>query len=210
MVNDMDIAEAPAARRVYDMTRRAEAAERTHAAIIDATLSFIPGRTWEELTVEEIAAHAGVSVRTVLRRFGSKDGLAEATADRCRERIAEQRRGDRPGDLDATIAELVEHYERWGETALWLLDQRRTVPVLAKAAAEGTRLHEQWVRVVFAPQLAGYPARSARRRRLTAALGAVTDVHTWEMLRGRSGLSRIETEGALRELCAGVLGGGSR
>lgn len=197
-------------RRAYDMTQRAEAAERTHLAIIDATLSFIPQRTWEELTIEEVAERAGVSVRTVLRRFGSKDGLAQATAERARELIAEQRRGDRPGDLDATIAELVEHYERWGENALWLLGNGRTVPVLAQVAAEGTRMHEDWVRRVFAPQLEAHPARSARRRRLTAALGAVTDVHTWELLRRRSGLSRRETETALRELCAGLLGGARR
>lgn len=204
----MNIAEARGTRRAYDMTQRAQAAERTHAAIIDATLSFIPERTWDELTIEEIAERAGVSVRTVLRRFGSKDGLVEATAGRARVLIAEQRRGDRPGDLEATIAELVEHYERWGGNALWLLDHSRTVPVLAKVAAEGTLLHEEWVRQVFAPQLAAHPARSARRRRLTAALGAVTDVHTWELLRRRSGLSRGETEIALRELCAGVLRGG--
>lgn len=201
----MNIAETPTARRAYDMTQRAESAGRTHAAIIDATLSFIPQRTWDELTIEEIAARAGVSERTVLRRFGSKHGLVEATADRARVLISEQRRGDRPGDLEATIAELVEHYERWGDNALWLLDHSRTVPMLAKVATEGTRMHEQWVRLVFAPQLAVHPVRSARRRRLTAALGAVTDVHVWEMLRRRSGLSRGEVETALRELCAGVL-----
>lgn len=68
-------------------------------------------------------------------------------------------------------------------------------------------MHEDWVRRVFAPQLEAHPARSARRRLLTAALGAVTDVHTWELLRLRSRLSRRETEAALRELCAGLLGG---
>jgi AcrR family transcriptional regulator len=206
----MKLAESPATRRAYDMTQRGESAERTRLAIVDAALSFIPQRMWEELTIEEIAMRAGVSVRTVLRRFGSKDGLVEAAAERARELVADQRRGDRPGDLDSSIAELVEHYERWGDNAMWLLDHRRSVPVLEQVAVDGTRLHEDWVRRVFAPQLAAHPARSALRRRLAAALGAVTDVHTWEMLRRRSGLSRDETETALRELCAGVLREGSR
>jgi AcrR family transcriptional regulator len=201
MMTDM---KSGAPTRPYRMTRRAALAQRTHDAVLDAAVAAIPGRPWAELTVEEIAVRAGVSARTVLRRFGSKDGLARAAAERAREEVRAGRPAGAPGDLHATIAELGEHYERWADVALWLLDEGRRAPVLAEAARDGERLHEDWVRRAFAPQLAALPAGPARRRAL-AALAAATDVHVWDLLRRRSGLSRRDAEAAVRDLCSGAL-----
>jgi AcrR family transcriptional regulator len=188
------------------MTRRAAAAQRTHDAVLDAAVAAIPGRPWAEVTVEEIAAQAGVSARTVLRRFGSKDGLARAAAERARAQVRAGRPAAAPGDLHAAVAELGAHYEQWADVALWLLDEGRRAPVIAEAAREAERLHADWVRRAFAPQLAARPAGAPRRRAL-AALGTATDVQAWVLLRRRSGLSRREAEAAMRALCAGALEG---
>lgn len=193
------------ATRPYRMTARADAAERTGQAIVDAVLSLIPEHGWDEITLEAVAARAGVSVRTVIRRFGSKEGLIAAVGARARELILAQRTGGTPGDLDGIAAELTEHYERWGANALWLLEHRRRVPLLDAQARDGIALHEAWVRDVFAPNLAALGGGRAVRRRRLAQLAAVTDVHTWELLRHRAGLDRRQTELAIRELCAGIL-----
>jgi hypothetical protein len=59
-------------------------------------------------------------------------------------------------------------------------------------------MHREWCEAVFAPTLAGLSA-TERARRL-AQLVAICDVYTWMLLRRRSGLTRRQTELALREL----------
>ncbi|HEY7850198.1 MAG TPA: helix-turn-helix domain-containing protein, partial [Ktedonobacterales bacterium] len=61
--------------RRYRMTSRATAAAETAQRILRATTDLYMERWLEDLTLEEVAARAGVTVQTVLRRFGSKTGL---------------------------------------------------------------------------------------------------------------------------------------
>ena len=60
------------------MTNRAEAAAATRQRILQAGLDLL----WEQLTIEttldDVAGRAGVSVKTVLRHFGSRDGFDAA------------------------------------------------------------------------------------------------------------------------------------
>jgi AcrR family transcriptional regulator len=60
------------------MRARADAAAATADRIIAAARVRLRREPYDELTLEVVAADAGVTVRTVLRRFGSKDGLARA------------------------------------------------------------------------------------------------------------------------------------
>lgn len=201
----MKAAELEPGARGYVMVERAAAAQRTLAAVEEATLSLIPDRSWDEITLEEVARRAGVSVRTVLRRFGSKAGLGRAVAEHARRQVQAGRPADAPGDVPAAIRELVAHYEEWGPRALWVLREGRRSPIIAAAAADGSRLHEDWVARAFAPQLQSITGGDASRRRAHAGLSAATDVHTWQLLRERSGLSVRETEAVLAAMCSGLL-----
>lgn len=196
---------ATATTRPYRLGKRAAAARRTTDAIVEAAISFVPARSWEDLTIGEIADRAGVTERTVLRHFATKDDIARACSARAIEQVRAQRRGAPGTSLDAAVAELVAHYEERGETALWLLDHARRVPVLAEAAADGSAMHEDWVRGVFGEPVRALGLSAPERRRRIAALSAATDVHTWDILRHRSGLSRRDTEAALRTMCAALL-----
>jgi AcrR family transcriptional regulator len=60
--------------RPYRMGRRAEAIAATRKAILDVTIKSGDPRT----SLAEVARLAGVSERTVLRYFGSRDGLVTA------------------------------------------------------------------------------------------------------------------------------------
>ena len=61
--------------RSYKMTSRADDAERTGHRIVDAMLQRFATLPYGHIRLEDIAADAGVTVQTVLRRFGSKSAL---------------------------------------------------------------------------------------------------------------------------------------
>lgn len=199
----------PATSRPYRLGRRADGVRRTTEAIVTAALSFVPDRAWEDVTIAEVAARAGVTERTVLRHFATKDDLARACMARGQAEVRAERPGAPGTSLEDAIAELVAHYEERGDVALWLLDHARRSDVLAAAAAEGSALHTAWVDGVFGGPLGPLGLPAAERRRRLAALNAATDVHAWNVLRRRCGLSRRDTEAALRATCAGLLRAGS-
>ena len=86
--------------RAYTMTARAEAAEATRRRIVDAAMSRWPASArFAEITLDVVAERAAVSVKTVLRQFGSRDGLFADAMDAAmvddRERAPHLARGHR-------------------------------------------------------------------------------------------------------------------
>jgi hypothetical protein len=102
------------------------------------------------------------------------------------------------GDIAGAVANVVEHYERWGANRLRLLSEEDRIAIVAENVRGGRRYHWSWVERTFAPLIDGRN-RAARKRRI-AALVALTDVYTWKLLRRDLGLSRAETERTLVEL----------
>ncbi len=76
------------ASRTYRMTARADAAERTGERIIDAMLKRYAETAYDQIRLQDVAADAGVSTQTVIRRFGSKHGLLAAAIERELTRLA--------------------------------------------------------------------------------------------------------------------------
>jgi AcrR family transcriptional regulator len=75
---------------------------RTRAAVFDATLDELAGRGWDQVSVETIAARAGVHKTTVYRRWGGKEQLvAEALEAEADSRIQLPDSGDVDQDLRA-------------------------------------------------------------------------------------------------------------
>src|SRR5215212_7518494 len=149
------------------------------------------------MTLADIAKRAGVSVHSIIRRYGGRDGAQTAAVERSNARVHAQREAP-PGDLDRAIGVLVAHYEELGDRVLAMLAVEERFPVVRPIADQGRAEHEAWCERVFAPALA---ARSgAARRRLLAQLIAICDVHTWGLLRRDRRLGRAQTEIALREM----------
>jgi hypothetical protein len=110
-----------------------------------------------------------------------------------------RRRDEAPtGDVAGAVANVVDHYERFGHNRLRMLSQEDRIPVVAENVEAGRRYHWAWVERTFAPLIAG--RRGAARTRRIAALVALTDVYTWKLLRRDLGLSRSDTERTLVEL----------
>lgn len=187
-----------AVTRPYRMRARADAAAENGERVLDAAVEVFWETPTEQLSLDEVARRADVSVRTVIRRFGGRVGLMAAAAAREQQRVRAQRDEASPGDIPAAVAVLVEHYELLGDRVMVMLAAEQRAPALAEIVAGGRRLHREWCRRVFAPALAGQPA--ADRKRRLAQYVAVCDVYTWKLLRRDAGLSRRQTELALIEL----------
>src|SRR5215213_7132878 len=90
-------------RRAYRSPVRAAAAAATGERIIEAALARFSAQPYEEVALEDVARDAGVAVRTVIRRFGSKDGLLTAVAGNVGERVMAQRNEAPADDVPAAV-----------------------------------------------------------------------------------------------------------
>ena len=185
-------------RRPYRMLARANAAEATLHRVLDAAVELFTDHPYEEVSLDLVAAQAGVSKRTILRRFGSKEALFGESLQRAVDEMIRHREAAPVGDIAGAVANVVGQYERWGRNRLRLLAQEDRIPVIAEWVQGGREWHWRWVERVFAPLLAGL--RGPARQRRVAALVALTDVYTWKLLRLDLELSRTETERTLVDL----------
>jgi AcrR family transcriptional regulator len=204
-MGDMKEGTAQSSRRPYRMTARAQAAQATADRVLDVALELFTDRPYEDVALEEVAERAQVTKRTVLRRFGSKEALFVAAMGRAEQEEVRRRDAAPVGDVAAAVANVVDHFERFGANRLRLLSQEDRIAVVAEDVEAGRRYHWSWVERTFAPLIDGL--RGAARKRRIAALVALTDVYTWKLLRRDLGLSRAETERTLVELINELQGG---
>lgn len=189
--------------RAYEMNVRAEAVAATGSRVLAAARERFAARPYDEVKLDDIASDAGVTVQTVLRRFGSKEGVVRAISEQAQVAIVAGRDQAPVGDVSGAVSNLVGHYEQVGAEVLHLLRQELRVPVFAEITANGRTYHHQWVNRVFAPWL---DQRSGtNRQRLQGQLIAVCDVYTWHLLRQQCELSPRSTEQSICELIEGVL-----
>jgi AcrR family transcriptional regulator len=180
--------------RTYKQTRRADATERTREAILDAAQALFRADPQLDPSLDAVAARAGVSTRTVIRQFGSKEGLLEAAIAAGVERAQTTRHAE-PGDTDGAVRAIVTHYEALGDDVIRWLALADRLPFVRRVVEGGTESHHAWVEEVFAPDLEGLPRGERRARR--AALATATDVYVWHLLRRREGLGKEATREAM-------------
>jgi AcrR family transcriptional regulator len=185
-------------RRSYRMSARADAAEATGERILVSAVELFWERPTDQIPLDEVASRAGVSVQTVIRRFGSKDGLLAAAVEREAARVGAQRDLAPTGDVAGAVNVLVDHYEELGDRVLRLLAEEDRIPGLREIADRGREYHRQWCSRVFAEPLVTLDPRNKKRR--LAELVAICDVYVWKLLRRDACLSRDQTELALIEL----------
>lgn len=201
---DMKLSAGQATKRPYRMRARASSAAETGERILRAVLELHLERFHDQITLEDVADRAGVTVQTVLRRFGSKDALIASAAEHASEEVRNRRMAAPVGDIPAAVDNLLDHYDSTGTTAIRLLAQEERVPQLKVIANRGRAIHYEWVERTFAPFLEGRDGRE----RMRAQLITLTDVYTWKLLHLDLGLDRAETRTALIEMIRSLINEG--
>lgn len=172
-------------KRSYEMRARKDATWATHDAILNAAVDCFMAQRSLAITLGAVADRASVTVKTVLRHFGSREALIDAAFSRVYQDVLEERT-DPSGDPEAALAVLIQHYERRGDMALGVLAEEDEDPRARLLCDAGRLSHRRWVDEVFGAWL---PVQPIERSRLIDALVVGTDVYTWKLLRRDRGLS---------------------
>jgi len=189
-------------KRPYRKQARAESERSTGEAILSAALAAFADEPFERVTLRHIAEASGVTVQTVIRRFGSKEKLFEALVEREKPRILASREAPDGGGRRAALESLVHHYETDGNLILNLVAQEQQLQVIGEAVELGRRLHREWVERHCDKVFEGH--RGAKRRRALLAAIAATDLSTWKVLRRDLGLDEAEVVEVMDMLLEGL------
>ena len=171
-------------KRTYDMGMRQQAKDSTRDAIVRATIDAFMAERSFAITLPTIAERAHVTVKTVLRHFGSREAVIEAAWAQAYDEVMAERTPP-PGDLEGALKVLIAHYERRGSIGLVMLADEND-PRAVRMSSAGRLAHREWVEEVFADRL---PEQAAARTRLIDVLIVATDVYAWKLLRIDRGLS---------------------
>lgn len=183
--------------REYKQVERAKAQERTREALIAAaTDEFFEGN-WLKSTLDSLSHKAGVTRQTLLRHFGSKDGLLMQSLIRGASQVRDQRWSTPTIDIPGAVDNVIDHYEEWGERSVRIGAWQRGPTVLALFANAARQIHYDWVEHAFARWLEGFDDKTRARRR--AILVVLCDVQTWWILSNDLGLPRREVHAILTD-----------
>lgn len=204
----IDVAKGtPTGTRPYRMRARAEATAATREKILDAAEAVFDEHLIDEITLTAVAERAGVTVQTILRHFGTKEGLLVATLVHASLKMRSNRDAFSTGDFRSAVDGLVDHYEKFGDRILRLLAEEKRHPILQAMTDFGRGYHRSWCERVFAPALVGL--RRTQRERRVAQFVAVTDIYVWKLLRRDRDLSLSQTKLAMCELLEPLMERGS-
>ena len=187
--------------RRYEMRARKDATHATRDAIVAAAMSAVVAERSLGITLGSVADRAGVTVKTVLRHFGSREALIDATWARVRQDVMAERIAP-PGDRSRALVVLIEHYENRGDMVLGLLAEEDHEPRAKLMCSDGRVLHRRWVDEVFGAEL---PAEPGTRDRLIDALVVATDLYCWKLLRRDRGLTVDEVRDRMQFMADAVI-----
>jgi AcrR family transcriptional regulator len=188
--------------RKYDMVARQEAKAGTRDAIIKAAIDTFMAERSLAITLPAVAERADVTVKTVLRHFGSRDALVDAAWSQTYDDVMTERTPP-PDDPEAALHVLIAHYERRGDMVLAMLSQEND-PRAARMNSTGRLAHRAWVEEVFGSRL---PEQPADRARLIDVLVVATDVYSWKLLRLDRGLSVDDVHDRMLLMAEAILAG---
>ena len=203
----MDMKSAPVRfrkKREYHQEARAEAARANERAVLEAAVGRLrSAKRIADVTLEDIASEAGVTVRTILRQYGSRDGIMEAAFLEVGRQIEAARPATEPEDVEGALKALLTQYEAEGDLNARVVAEEHEIPILHRLLEFARKSHRNWLEHVFGP-LVGHLPEEQRRQRITA-LYAATEVQLWKVLRRDLHQSAQQTAEIFHQLVRGVL-----
>ena len=166
------------------MAKRAEATGRTRGRIELALIELLATQPFSAITIGDIAAKAGVSVRTVQRHYASRDNVLAACVGFPTRALADELSRRPPASSPrAALRDLVEalfsFYEANSEQAWAVYSRAQDVPVLEEFRRATVRARESLIDPLFErwPDSWSTDKRTAR-----AAMLGLTAFGTWRAL----------------------------
>ena len=190
-------------KRTYRQSARARAAEATGERILDTFVTRLRLNWFDEIRLEDLAREAEVTVQTVIRRFGNKEGLLAAVHDRLGTQIR-QRREVSSGDARGAVNALINDYEEIGELVMRSLAQEDRYPAMKAMTDVGRAMHRQWMCTAFEPWLKSLSEQE--RRRASDALVVAGDIYVWKLIRKDMARPVSEYRHLVEKLCASAIG----
>lgn len=192
--------------KIYKQVERAAATEANSKAIVQACVALIRrARRVSDVTLAAIAEEAKLSLRTVLRHFGTREAVFEAAFAEISDIITSHRVPPPAGDLDAAIRSLLAQYELDGDLNIRALEEEHDLPLLKEMMKYGRECQRNWIIQTLMPLLPSLPNAEANAKILE--LYAATDVYLWKLFRRDLGCSKDRTFLLMRNLVAGVIAG---
>lgn len=186
--------------RKYNNTKRVNSAKKTNIKIIEATEYLLANVPLSHVTLPEIAKKAEITVQTVMRHMGSRDGCLNTAAEYVANRIDSQRSKTEPGDIDAAISDIISHYESEGRLILNILAQTNNGDSFINSVTERGRIyHRKWVEHCFGPHI------NISNEETIDALAAATDIYVYKIIRLDMGRSLNVTKSVINRLVRGII-----
>ncbi len=189
--------------RDYRQVARAEATQERHERIVRSFMDLLRDRWLDEFTLNDVAEAAGVTVQTLIRKFGGKEGLLKAALALIEVEVMQRREAPK-GDVKRLIGQLVEDYEIVGDMVVRCLAQEPRFPMLTHLLSAGRIDHRAWLADVFAPWLKSLSPKARKER--VDALYAATDVYIWKLFRRDFGYDAATTKALVLQTVLALLG----
>src|SRR6201991_3178513 len=128
------------------MTARDRARAATREAILDAAVELFTPAWFDEVTLADVAARAGVSQQTVVNHFGSKIQLyLTGLSERFVPEVMAARGRAVPGDVGSIVETVIDDHERTGDGTFRTEALAERIDDLREVVAGGRRAHRAWV-----------------------------------------------------------------
>ena len=179
--------------RPYRQTARADAQDARRHAALDAVWRLWTHQGFAAVTLQAVADEAGLSLKSVVRYFGTKEGLLRA----CMEVSVAREEGERDapvGDVAAVAAVLGARYEQAADWIVRNAEIEFRYPIMAEWLGRARRSHREWLGRAFAPWL---PAEGPERERRLHALSMATELRGWWTARVALGASHEDAVAAM-------------
>ena len=193
--------------RRYSMANRARKTERTRRTIETALVRLLATRSYDAVSMVDIAQQADVAVRTVQRHYGSKDDVLAASVRHPAQALSEELSQRPPGksardDLQSLAAALFAIYSRYRREMWALYTRSAEVPELMRVQFVAGAAMISAVEALLArwAQRCAVDPLLAKR-----AILALTSYPAWRGLAGVGGFGSPEAETLVAKLLYGLI-----
>lgn len=176
---------------VATSTLRERQAEQLRIAVLDAVVVQMEERSVDDIAMADVAAEAGISLRTLYRYFPDRPALLHAAGEYLYSELGIDYEISGPDDVSASFREAAAKLA--ARPALTRALVRTTAGRAARSAARMQRL--QAIRTALAPLTDGLEPGLARRA--TAVIAHLCSAASWVEVSDESGLDDTEAQEAV-------------